>query len=109
MPAKKTPAAKTPSNPAARARPRARRTAPAADAGAAAKPRARRAAQAAPAVEPTVAPTAPAAQPQRRPVSREEIQVRAYFLALEHGGQAGSLDYWLLAEQELTQSSASGD
>jgi hypothetical protein len=111
VPAKKTPAAKTPSSPTtpAPARPRTRRTAASADASAEVKPRPRRVAKTAPIVEPAAVQTVPAVQPQRRPVSREDIQVRAYFLALEHGGKGGSLDYWLLAEQELTQSGASGD
>jgi hypothetical protein len=45
----------------------------------------------------------------RRVVTNEDIRVRAYFLALEHGGKGGNLDFWLRAERELRQPSASLD
>lgn len=52
-------------------------------------------------------PVSPAASP--RTVTNEDIQVRAYFLALEHGGHGGNLDFWLLAERELRGGAASHD
>jgi hypothetical protein len=61
-------------------------------------------AAAAPAPEP-----APAATTTLRTVTREDIQVRAYFLALENAGRGGSLDYWLAAERELLQAASSRD
>lgn len=99
MPAKKTtrPTAAAPRS----ATPSATRPA------AATAPRVRRAKAAAPAAAdstsktPAATPT-PVAAPQRA-VTREDIQVRAYFLALENAGQGGSLDYWLAAERELLQ------
>ncbi|MEZ5419849.1 MAG: DUF2934 domain-containing protein [Vicinamibacterales bacterium] len=58
-----------------------------------------------------VAPVAPAVVPvdaspgddlqASRVVTHDDIRVRAYFLALEHRGRGGSLDYWLQAEREL--------
>ena len=51
---------------------------------------------------------APAPAPSRR-VTAEDIRVRAYFLALEHGGRGGSLDFWLLAERELLANAPAGD
>ena len=50
----------------------------------------------------------PAPAPARR-VTAEDIRVRAYFLALEHGGRGGSLDFWLLAERELLANASAGD
>ncbi|MGE0360582.1 MAG: DUF2934 domain-containing protein [Vicinamibacterales bacterium] len=112
MPAKKTArSAAAPRSPRATARPAAAKT-----------PRAKRVTPAAPARVPaiaaptaneTVSPKAPAAASPsatlQRPVTREDIQVRAYFLALENAGQGGSLDYWLAAERELLQGAASRD
>jgi hypothetical protein len=44
----------------------------------------------------------PNGSPSRAFVTDEEIRTRAYFLYLEHGGQAGSdVDFWLVAEREL--------
>jgi hypothetical protein len=42
-------------------------------------------------------------------VTHEEIRVRAYFLALEHGGRGGNLDFWLRAERELRPDTSPGD
>lgn len=42
-------------------------------------------------------------------VTSEDIRVRAYFLSLEHGGEGGNLDFWLLAERELRQNATSAD
>ena len=42
-------------------------------------------------------------------MTAEDIRVRAYFLALEHGGRGGSLDFWLLAERELLANASAGD
>jgi Protein of unknown function (DUF2934) len=72
-------------------------------------PRARRAKPVRSAATPAVAlettavrqPAPKASTP--RPVTREDIAVRAYFLALENAGKGGSLDYWLRAERELLQ------
>jgi hypothetical protein len=36
-----------------------------------------------------------------RPVTDDEIRVRAYFLSLEHGGRGRDVDFWLAAEREL--------
>lgn len=44
---------------------------------------------------------APAAGQTPRVVTADDIRVRAYFLAMEHQGRGGSLDYWLQAEREL--------
>ena len=52
--------------------------------------------------------TSPALAPARR-VTAEDIRVRAYFLALEHGGRGGSLDFWLLAERELLANAPARD
>jgi len=52
------------------------------------------------------AATVPASAPQpvraRRAVTDEDIRVRAYFLSLEHRGAGSEMDFWLLAERELT-------
>jgi len=39
--------------------------------------------------------------PAPRPVSDEDVRVRAYFLSLEHRGRGNQVDFWLLAEREL--------
>lgn len=44
--------------------------------------------------------------PAARRVTDDDIRVRAYFLALEHRGRGGSLDFWLQAERELRQGAA---
>jgi hypothetical protein len=59
------------------------------------------------------APRATAARPRKKAaapvtpaeptVTQEEIRVRAYFLSLEHGGNSNDVDFWLMAERELTQ------
>jgi hypothetical protein len=52
----------------------------------------------------TVAAATPApADPSSRPfVTDDDIRMRAYFLYLEYGAQAGSdVDFWLIAEREL--------
>jgi len=60
-----------------------------------------------PAAEPQEAPVQAEAAGQAAPqatgrvVTDEEIQVRAYFLSLEHGGAGSDVDFWLLAEREL--------
>ena len=46
--------------------------------------------------------------PARR-VTPEDIQVRAYFLAMENGGNGGSLDFWLRAERELLTGAGADD
>lgn len=52
------------------------------------------------------AATVPASSPEparsRRVVTDEDIRVRAYFLSLERGGAGSDVDFWLLAERELT-------
>jgi len=109
VPAKKTTRTTAPA-PRSTTRRAARPAAPRAE-------RAKRTPPAAPAAAPevaldaaAVAPAAPpAATAPRRAVTREDIQVRAYFLALENAGQGGSLDYWLAAERELLQSASSRD
>lgn len=65
----------------------------------------RRSRAAAPAV-----PAVPAHSATRaRPVTDDDIRVRAYFLALESQGRGGSLDYWLRAERELRAGAGSAD
>lgn len=60
----------------------------------------------APAPPDRVAMAQPASAPEparaRRVVTDEEIRVRAYFLSLEHRGAGSDMDFWLLAEHELT-------
>ena len=34
-------------------------------------------------------------------VTDDDIRLRAYFLSLEHRGQASDVDFWLIAEREL--------
>jgi hypothetical protein len=113
VPAKKTPVTKTPATPSspAPARPRARKSASPAVPPVAATPRAPRIVKAtiAPAVEPKTINAAPTTPEVRKTVRPEDIQVRAYFLALENGGKGGSLDFWLRAERELLQGAPSGD
>ncbi len=46
--------------------------------------------------------------PERR-VTAEDIRVRAYFLAMENGGNGGSLDFWLRAERELLTGAGADD
>jgi hypothetical protein len=42
--------------------------------------------------------------------SREEIELRAYEIYLEHGGQDGNeLEHWLAAEKELADRSSQSD
>lgn len=56
-------------------------------------------------VEQAAAPV-PASAPEpvraRRVVTDEDIRIRAYFLSLEHRGAGSEMDFWLLAERELT-------
>lgn len=68
------------------------------------KPAARRA-KATVAVDSVAQPAAT----QARPVTDEDIRVRAYFLALESQGRGPSLDYWLRAERELRGGAAAAD
>ena len=80
-----------------------------------AKPASRRAPSSVPAPRTAAAP--PAVVPQvaaapERPrvtVTHEDVRVRAYYLALEHGGKGGNLDFWLLAERELRTRATTGD
>ena len=112
-----TPDVSTPA-PAAPSRARASRKAPADGAATASKapaPRRRvtKAASVVPA-SPEAAKLQPVdaeilAAPARPVVTDENIRVRAYFLALEHGGRGGSVDFWLQAEQELLRAGASRD
>ena len=53
------------------------------------------------AVKVAASPVAAAPELPRLVVTDDDIRVRAYFLALEHGGKGGNLDFWLLAEHEL--------
>ena len=128
MAAKKTPQPTTPTTtiPAKTAAP----TKPATPATLAAPPKAAKAAKAAPRVEaaksakaaapakvarptkaapPVVTPVAAAPERPRVTVTHEDIRVRAYYLALEHGGKGGNLDFWLLAERELRTRATTGD
>jgi hypothetical protein len=42
--------------------------------------------------------------------SREEVEIRAYEIYLERGGQNGNeLDHWLAAEEELTSRASRSD
>jgi hypothetical protein len=43
----------------------------------------------------------PGADAQIVEISHEEIRVRAYFLAIERGGQGSDVDIWLEAERQL--------
>lgn len=56
-----------------------------------------------------VPPVAAAPERPRATVTHEDIRVRAYYLALEHGGKGGNLDFWLLAERELRTRATTGD
>ncbi len=61
------------------------------------------------AAPPVVTPVAAAPERPRVTVTHEDIRVRAYYLALEHGGKGGNLDFWLLAERELRTRATTGD
>lgn len=90
--------------PAKAARPRRAAVAPApAKVSAVAKAPARRKV-AAPAPTPEVV-----APPASRPVTDDEIRLRAYFLSLEHRGRGGDIDFWLIAERELRSRATSQD
>ena len=42
--------------------------------------------------------------------SREEVEIRAYEIYLERGGQHGNeLEHWLAAEEELTNQASQSD
>ncbi len=58
---------------------------------------------------PVVTPVAAAPERPRAKVTQDDIRVRAYYLALEHGGKGGNLDFWLLAERELRTRATTGD
>jgi hypothetical protein len=110
VPAKKTSESKTPEK-AAPVRTRTPKAAVDAVPRRAAKPRAPRQAKApvaAVSAESTLDAIVVAEVPARR-VTAEDIQVRAYFLALEHRGQGGSLDFWLRAERELLTGAGADD
>ncbi len=106
MPAKK-PTKSTPAAAPAPAAPAARRAAASAAPRTPAALRVKRAASAKAQAAPAATP--PPAVATQRTVTREDIQVRAYFLALENAGQGGSLDYWLAAERELLQAASPRD
>ena len=110
MPAKKTSESKTPEK-AAPARTRTPKAAVDAAPRRVTKPRAPRQAKAPVAAARAVRDldaVVVAEVPARR-VTPEDIQVRAYFLAMEHGGNGGSLDFWLRAERELLAATAGAD
>ena len=110
MPVKKTSESKTPEK-AAPVRTRTPKAAGDAAPRRVAKPRAPRSAKApvaAARAEDSLDAVVVAEVPARQ-VTTEDIQVRAYFLAMENGGNGGSLDFWLRAERELLTGAGADD
>lgn len=98
---KRTTSNSSPDSPA----PRRRSAAPAPEGTSAPQPKPRARKKAAAPAEVASADNRPAAEaaPVQRPMpTRDQIAVRAYYIAMEHGFSSDPVSNWLLAERELT-------